>query len=528
MGVPCYLCGMFVRRKVNKSGSTSVQVVDKSGGGYRVVCSLGAASEEWEIQRLEARGRQYVKEHSHPKLPLFGQGIDERLEELVSGLGNSQVQVIGPEVIYGKLYDEIGYGAVGSKMFRHLVVCRLFNPGSKLKTIDYLARYLGESYSPDQIYRFLDNLCHRKGKASDEPDIKSLVERISFEKTRRECGGRVEVVFYDMTTLYFEASDEDDLRKCGFSKDGRHSNPQIFLGLLVAAGGNPIGYDIYEGNIFEGHTLMEFIGRMSAKFGFGKPIVVADAGLLSKRNIAGLKEEGYEFIVGARPRNDSEAVKKAILDLGLKNGDVRVISRPDGTRMVVSKTESRTAKDKKTRQRGLDRLEKRLGSGRLTKANINNKGYNKYLKMEGDVKISIDYAKFGADEAWDGIKGYVTNTSLSNEEVIARYSDLWRIERAFRMNKTDLQVRPIFHRLRNRIEGHICICFTAYTIMLELERLLKASESAITLARAQQITRSMYQLTYVLPQSGYTKTTLLRMDEEQQELYDIVTYRQKS
>ena len=481
MGVPCYLCGMFVRRKVNKSGSTSVQVVDKSGGGYRVVCSLGAASEEWEIQCLEAKGRQYVKEHSHPELPLFGQGIDERLEELVSGLGNSQVQVIGPEVIYGKLYDEIGYGAVGSKMFRHLVVCRLFNPGSKLKTIDYLARYLGESYSPDQIYRFLDNLCHRKGKASDEPDIKSLVERISFEKTRRECGGRVEVVFYDMTTLYFEASDEDDLRKCGFSKDGRHSNPQIFLGLLVAAGGNPIGYDIYEGNIFEGHTLMEFIGRMSAKFGFGKPIVVADAGLLSKRNIAGLKAEGYEFIVGARPRNDSEAVKKAILDLGLK-----------------------------------------------TKANINNKGYNKYLKMEGDVKISIDYAKFGADEAWDGIKGYVTNTSLSNEEVIARYSDLWRIERAFRMNKTDLQVRPIFHRLRNRIEGHICICFTAYTIMLELERLLKASESAITLARAQQITRSMYQLTYVLPQSGYTKTTLLRMDEEQQELYDIVTYRHKS
>ena len=247
-----------------------------------------------------------------------------------------------------------------------------------------------------------------------------------------------------------------------------------------------------------------------------------------KRTSPALKEEGYEFIVGARPRNDSEAVKKAILGLGLKNGDVRVVDRPDGTRMVVSKTESRTAKDRKTRQRGLDRLEKRLGSGRLTKANINNKGYNKYLKMEGDVKISIDYAKFGADEAWDGIKGYVTNTSLSNEEVIARYSDLWRIERAFRMNKTDLQVRPIFHRLRNRIEGHICICFTAYTIMLELERLLKASESAITLARAQQITRSMYQLTYVLPQSGYTKTTLLRMDEEQQELYDIVTYRHKS
>ena len=96
------------------------------------------------------------------------------------------------------------------------------------------------------------------------------------------------------------------------------------------------------------------------------------------------------------------------------------------------------------------------------------------------------------------------------------------------MSKTDLLVRPIFHRLRNRIEGHICICFTAYTIMLELDRLLKAGKSGITLARAQQITKSMYQLTYTLPQSGLTKTTLLRMDEEQQELYDIVTYRHKS
>ena len=366
MGVPCYLCGMFVRRKVNKSGSTSVQVVDKSGGGYRVVCSLGAASEEWKIQCLEAKGRQYVKEHSHPELPLFGQGIDERLEELVSGLGNSQVQVIGPEVIYGKLYDEIGYGAVGSRMFRHLVVCRLFNPGSKLKTIDYLARYLGESYSPDQIYRFLDNLCHRKGKASDEPDIKSLVERISFEKTRRECGGRVEVVFYDMTTLYFEASDEDDLRICGFSKEGRHRNPQIFLGLLVAMGGNPIGYEIFEGNIHESNTLIPMVESLAHRFGFDHPVVIADAGLLSKTNIDALDEAGYQYILGDRPKNDSAEVKNKILSMNLKDGQVRSFKRKDGRRVVVSMSDKRAKNDAKNRRNGLKRLEKKLGAGRLT------------------------------------------------------------------------------------------------------------------------------------------------------------------
>ena len=141
--------------------------------------------------------------------------------------------------------------------------------------------------------------------------------------------------------------------------------------------------------------------------------------------------------------------------------------------------------------------------------------------MEGDVKISIDYDKFGADEAWDGIKGYVTNTSLSNEEVIARYSDLWRIERAFRMNKTDLQVRPIFHRLRNRIEGHICICFTAYTIMLELERRLKAADAPFSLNKARELTKNTYSITYTLPETKQEKTIILQMSDEQKLLVDI-------
>ena len=177
---------MYVRRKVNKSGSTSVQIVDKAGGFYRVVCSLGTGREEWELVRLEARGRQYIKEHSHPELPFFEPSIDDRIEELLSSLHNSQVQVIGPEAVYGRLYDEIGYNAIRNEMFRHLVICRLFNPGSKLKTIDYLSRYLGRHYSTDQIYRFLDNLCYKDGRRSSGPDIKSRVEEISFAKTKRE------------------------------------------------------------------------------------------------------------------------------------------------------------------------------------------------------------------------------------------------------------------------------------------------------------------------------------------------------
>ena len=261
---------------------------------------------------------------------------------------------------------------------------------------------------------------------------------------------------------------------------------------------------------------------MEERYNLGKPVVIADSGLLSKKNILALEQNGYEYILGARPKNENDIIKQKILAFDLKDGDVRTIKKAGTTRLVLSRTNKRMDKDAHNRKRGLDRLTKRLKSGKLTKSNINNKGYNKYLKMEGIVTISIDLEKFNADAAWDGIKGYLTNTTLQAKQVITNYRNLWFIERAFRMNKTDLRVRPIFHRLYNRIEAHICICFTAYTIMLELERLLKAQKSDISLKRAQEITHNMYQILYQLPYSKDTKTQMLKMDSEQQELYEII------
>lgn len=171
----------------------------------------------------------------------------------------------------------------------------------------------------------------------------------------------------------------------------------------------------------------------------------------------------------------------------------------------------------------MERLEKRFNTGKLTKANINRRGYNKYLKMEGDVTITIDRDKYEADAVWDGVKGYVTNTTLPEKEVLENFSNLWFIERAFRMNKGDLRARPIFHRLHNRIEAHICICFTAYTIMLELERLLKEAKSEITIYRAGHLTKTMYQLNYQTPRTRRQKSLILQMDSEQKELYGIVS-----
>ena len=307
---------------------------------------------------------------------------------------SSQVRVYGPELVYGSLYDQIGYNAIGDEMFRYLVVCRLFNPGSKLKTIDYLQRYLHVSVSRHKLYSFIDRLSPAEGSG-----IKHKVEQISYAQTLKVLSGRVGVVFYDMTTLYFEASDEDDLRICGFSKEDRHRNLQIFLGLLVAIGGNPIGYEIFEGNISEGNTLVPVVESLASRFGFDHPVVIADAGLLSRGNIDALEKAGYQYILGARPKNDSADVKDRILSMGLKDGQVRSFMRRDGRRVVVSMSDARAGNDAKNRKDGLRRLERKLGTGRLTKSNINNRGYNKYLRMEGEVNISIDYDRFNSDAA---------------------------------------------------------------------------------------------------------------------------------
>ena len=451
MGVASLLLGMFLRKLKNRSGSICVQIISKSSGKYKVVSTIGTGYSEQEVQKLWFLGKQElerVSKQSH----LFVSESDIVVEQVFNALQNAGIQTVGPEIIFGKIYDGIGFSAVREDLFRHLVIARLAFPLSKLKTIEYLYRYQGVLLDIDAIYRFLDRL---------NDTLKGQVEQIAFDHTKKLLGNNISVVFYDMTTLYFEASDEDDLRKTGLSKDGKHSNPQIYLGLLVGLGGYAIGYDIFEGNIYEGHTLIPFLEKITLKFKLDNPIVVADAGLLSNDNIKSLEARDYEYIIGARLKNEPEKIKQQILSKSLRDGETVTIVKSGNTRLIVAYAANRAAKDGHNRDRGLQRLEKQIKAGRLTKASINNKGYNKYLKMQGQVSIEIDYDKFKLDKNWDGLKGYVTNTKLKDKQVIENYKNLWHIENAFRMSKTDLRIRPIYHRLKHRIEAHICLSFTA-------------------------------------------------------------------
>jgi transposase len=503
---------MFIRKKANSSGSTSVQIISKTRGKYKVVKTLGCCSNEQELQKLLYLGKQEIERLS-AQSGLFVSENDSVVEQVFSAMSNASICTVGPEIVFGKIYDSIGYGILQEELFRHLVIARLAFPLSKLKTIEYLYRFQGVVLDLDTVYRFLDKLNSK---------LKERVEQISFAHTLKVLDDNISIVFYDMTTLYFEASDEDDLRKTGFSKDGKHQNPQIYIGLLVGLGGYAIGYDIFEGNIYEGHTLIPFIEKISAKFKLDKPVVVADAGLLSNDNIKALEQKGYEYIIGARLKNEPEKVKKQILENQFSEGHIIRINKTGNTRLIVSYATCRAVKDEHNRIRGLERLEKQVKAGKLTKSSINNKGYNKYLRLKGDVIVEIDYQKFNQDKVWDGLKGYVTNTKLTDKQVIENYKNLWHIEKAFRMSKTDLRIRPIYHRLRHRIEAHICIAFTAYCIYKELERVLYKEKSNLSLKNAAELTHNMYQISYMLPESKHTISKLLKMDDQQAELYQII------
>jgi len=399
-------------------------------------------------------------------------------------------------------------------LFRHITIARLSHPVSKLKTIDYLYRYRGINISVDTIYLFMDRF---------NTKYKEKVGEIAYQYTKRRLGS-ISVIFYDMTTLYFESEDEDDLRKIGFSKDGKFQKPQILLGLLVGEQGLPIGYDIFEGNKFEGHTLIPTLNKMQSTYGFKKPVVIADAALLSNQNLENLAQEKYKFIIGARIKNESADAKDKILEKakGIQDGDNFVIKKEDGTRLVVTYSKKRAKKDVINRRKGIRKLRQRVRSGRLTKQSINNRGYNKFLTIHGEATVTIDEDKIKTDEQWDGLKGYVTNTGLSAKRVAENYGHLWQIEKAFRISKTDLRIRPVYHYLKRRIEAHICIAFVAYTIYKELEYLLKKNGILMSPKRAAELTHNMYEMEYTLPTSNIRKRQLLKMDEEQQLLYDVI------
>jgi transposase len=502
---------MFVRKKKNRSGVISIQVIDKSSGSYKMIKTIGSSDNSDEIDQLYKKAKEFINTYQGQQVLNFS-GSD--FKEVVSNSIKS-INIEGINLLLGKIYSEIGFEKIDSSLLKQLVIIRLSHPASKLKTTQYLKRYFSIEINEDKIYRYLDKIYSKQ---------KDIIQQISYNHTLGVLKGIVSVVFYDVTTLYFQIDDEDEIRKRGFSKEGKHQNPQIVLGLLVSVGGYPLAYQIHEGNKFEGHTMLPIIDAFKSKYSLDKLVIIADSGLLSTNNINELQEKGYEFILGARIKNESKTIKDKILSLNLENGKSDIIEKDEGLRLIISYSDKRSKKDSHNRERGLQKLEKKIKTGKLTKSNINNRGYNKYLKMEGDIKISIDKSKFEQDASWDGLKGYITNTDLSRDEIIENYSHLWKIEKAFRVSKHDLKIRPIYHRLQRRIEAHITINFTAYKVYKELERQLKEKNAKFSPEQAIEVAKSIYSVNISNPHNNIVEKQTLLLNEEQKYLAYLFSF----
>ena len=416
------------------------------------------------------------------------------------------------QIILERIYGGIGFDAIGDDTLRLLAIARVCQPKSKVATVDYLKRCFHEDVKLHKVYRYMDTLYNTQ---------REKIQNISVEHTRGLLGGRIGIVFYDVTTLYFESSREDVLRCPGFSKDGKTAESQIVLGLLVSRDGYPLSYNIFNGSQYEGRTFIPIIDDFVQRFSLSDFIVVADSGLFSRKNITLLKAAGYKFILGGRIKKESAAVQDWVLSLEKDSRKLHETSINADERIIISYSDERAGKDRRNRKRGIQRLRKAYASGRISKKNINQRGYNKFPTIENDVMVNIDEAKIEADARWDGLKSYVTNTDLSAADVIEQYHGLWVVERAFRITKGALEARPIFHFTERRIEAHICICFVAYKLYKELERILKALGIAISVDKALDIAKTISTVTVALP-DGTTDARIMLMTDEQRLLRPLL------
>ena len=489
---------MFVRVKTSpNSPKKAVQIVENVRIGNRVkqriVRHVGTALNEEELKRLKDLA-EYIKATIESEMGsvLFSpesmaqmaidareKSNDDALPVNLKHLREEKRIVMGIHEVYGQLYQEIGFHQVLpyalrkvsiSKTLFHIVMGRLARPSSKKSTVEDLSANFGINLSLPGVYRMMDAI---------DDNVIERIQQASYVAATGLLKESVKVVFYDCTTLYFESFTEDELKQYGYSKDMKFNQSQVLLAILVTERGLPLGYQVYEGSRYEGHTLKDAIEKIEKQYKIQEITLVADSAMLSKDNVELLEKMGKLYILGARLKHLPESVKKEILD----KESYRVINTPtksaysikeityQGNRLIVSYSPTRAQKDAHDREKSIEKLVSKLNKNTTSASKlISNFGYKKYIKISGDSNVEIDPQKVMEDARWDGIHGILTNnTSLSAEQILEQYHGLWQVEETFRISKHDLKIRPIFHWTPRRVRAHIALCFMALCLARQLQ-----------------------------------------------------------
>ena len=394
-----------------------------------------------------------------------------------------------------------------------MVLQHLLSPGSKLNAHKKQHRYANlPTVELNHLYRALDILYKNK----------ETLEAKAYETNCRLFKMQVDLVFYDVTTFHFESVHKDGLRDFGFSKNNKINEVQVVLGMFIDCDGRPIGYELFPGNTFDGKTLEKALNNMKKRFGIRNVIIVADRGINSKLNLKSIVDNGYKYIVASRIKNLRKEIQEEIFNPGGyqaiadENGGIRykiidhlnifkdgksTIKLPE--KLIITYSAKRAEKDKADRQRLLEKAEHLLANQSL-------------IKAMGDTNWALDEAALLKDQRFDGYYGIQTSdTNLDVEEILAAYHTLWKIEESFRVMKSTLEVRPIFHWTENRIKGHFVICFLAFLLERTLEFVLKSSNIHASSNEIREALNAMQVMVMeVNQQKTYIKTKNTELESD--------------
>jgi len=439
---------------------------------------------------LEAGNQQFLfKPEEIAKLKSKEKYSDSDYQINLKNLIEEQRLISGIHETHGRLFYDLGYEKViknparhkmAVRIFKDIVLSRIANPVSKSASVDMLEEDFGITIDLDKVYRMMDKL--------DDQAIDRL-KKITYQNTLNLFGGKIDVIFYDATTIYFESFNPDELKKNGFSKDGKSNQPQVLLTLMVTTEGLPIDYQIFPGDTYEGHTLIPALAEIRRKYDIRRVVLVADSGMLSAVNTRELEESNFEYIVGARLRNMNSKLKDEILNLKnyqeITPGYQIASFSYNNKKLIVSYSAKRALKDRSDREKKIEKLKKKLQRSSNPNSYLLNSGYRKYLKVKGN--ISLNEEEIGKDSRWDGLHGVITNAKAKSKEILEKYNDLWNVEAAFRVTKHDLKVRPVFHWKPRRIAAHIAICFTAYALVKHLEYRVRLCYRKLSIEKIRQL-----------------------------------------
>ena len=628
---------MYVRTKSSpRSKNVSVQIVESQRveGKIKqhVIRHLGTTTPGEELEKLKQLARSIMvelKQEAILKTRVTHKAITSRLGKLSSisddvflhgiSIEESKRVILGIHDIYGYIYDHMGFQnpfsnpkkrEASANILREIVMARIANPNSKRASVNNLAQQFGIDLNLDHVYQMMDKIddifCDR-------------IQKYALAATLQLTGEKLRVLFFDATTLYFESFIEDDLKQNGYSKDHKFNQSQVLLALFVTQSGLPVGYELFPGNTFEGHTLKASLNKLKERYLIDQVVLVADRGMLSDGNLRFLEDNNYQYIVGAKLKSLDETGQKKVLDwvnslskeditaevthrlsiVPQKRCSIKIFFDPlaaedknklikptyvlwrenmqwelaiyEETKLykmipidniiglkvillqipkyekklsrnekglinnlildyhnkprllVVSYRAERALKDRADREKVIQTLQQRLKRSKNPKQLISKYGLQKFIKVEGEAKLQIDYLKLLEETKWDGLVGmYISDAAFTNEEVIGHYRGLWQVEESFRIQKHDLKIRPVYHWTPSRVKAHVAISFIAFVCVRYLEYRVMTQSQKLSPKAIKDILIN-YQAS-VIKDISTNKSYLLpsRTNPELNEIYRVV------